>query len=68
MELAVSELQINKVCDYTYELATMISAFWNNCKVHGSEEEQSRVLLLDACRKVMSKAFDLLGMQKIDKI
>lgn len=68
LELAVSELQINKVCDFIYEIACQIQAFYQNCKVHGSEEERSRILLLDACRKVMSKAFDLLGMMKIDKI
>jgi arginyl-tRNA synthetase len=36
--------------------------------VVGSQEEESRVLLLEATKKVMAKAFDLLGMKTIDRI
>jgi len=28
----------------------------------------SRILLLDACRKVMGKSFELLGMETIERI
>lgn len=68
LELAVSDLQINRVCDLVYEIAVKIAEFYNISKVVGSQEEQSRVLLLEATKKVMAKAFDLLGMKTIDKI
>lgn len=68
LELAVSDLQINRVCDLVYEIAVKIAEFYSVSKVVGSEEEHSRVLLLEATKKVMAKAFDLLGMKTISKI
>ncbi len=68
LELAVTDLQINRVCDLVYEIACKISEFYQTSKVHGSEEEISRILLLEATKKVMAKTFDLLGMKTIDKI
>jgi arginyl-tRNA synthetase len=66
--MAVSDLQINRVCDLVYEIAVKISEFYGESKVVGSDEEASRILLLEATRKVMKKTFDLLGMKTIDKI
>jgi len=64
----VSDLQINRVCDLVYEIAVKIAEFYSASKVVGSEEEHSRVLLLEATKKVMAKTFDLLGMKTIQKI
>jgi arginyl-tRNA synthetase len=68
LDLAVTDLQINKVCDLIYEIACKIADFYQESKVKGSPEEKSRVLLLWATKKVMAKTFDLLGMSTIDKI
>lgn len=68
LELAVSDLQINRVCDLVYEIAVKIAEFYSASKVVGSEEEHSRILLLEATKKVMAKTFDLLGMKTISKI
>jgi arginyl-tRNA synthetase len=65
LEMAVSDLQINRVCDLVYEIAVKIAEFYAESKVIDSPEEHSRVLLLEATKKVMSKAFDLLGMKTI---
>jgi len=59
---------VKNVCDFTYDMATKIGEFYTQCKVIGGEEELSRVLLLDASRKVMAKSFDLLGMKTIEKM
>ena len=34
----------------------------------GTDEEASRILLLESVRKVMAVCFDLLGMKTIEKI
>jgi arginyl-tRNA synthetase len=68
LELAIADLQINRVCDLVYEIATKISEFYHQSKVLGSDEEISRILLLEATVKVMAKSFEILGMQTIDKI
>jgi arginyl-tRNA synthetase len=51
-----------------YEIAVKIAEFYQQSKVIGSDEEMSRILLLEATKKVMAKTFDLLGMKTIDKI
>ena len=66
--MAITDLQINRVCDLVYEIAVKISEFYSQSKVIGSEEEQSRIILLEATKKVMAKTFDLLGMKTIDRI
>lgn len=68
LELAVADLQINRVCDLVYEIAVKIADFYNTSKVVGTPEEQSRILLMEATKKVMAKSFEILGMQTIDKI
>ena len=68
LELALSTLQLNCICDLLYEIAVKIGEFYNESKVIDSPEEKSRILLLEATRKVMAKTFDLLGMKTIEKI
>ena len=68
LDLAISDLQINRVCDLVYDIAVKIGQYYSACKVHNSPEEASRVLLLESVRKVMAVCFDLLGMKTIDKI
>jgi len=67
---ASSELMANRICDQLYEIATKIGEFYNNkdCRVVGTDQELSRLILLDATRKVMKVCFDLLGMKVINKI
>lgn len=64
----MQDLQINKVCELVAEIADNIGGFYRDSKVVGSDEEISRVLLLEATRKVMAKSFDLLGMMPVDKM
>ena len=68
LELTVNELQLNRLCDLLYEIATKISEFYSQSKVVDSEHEESRILLLEATRKVMEVTFHLLGMKTIEKI
>jgi len=51
-----------------YDIATKIAGFYNNSKVVGTDEESSRLLLLEATKKVMEVNFELLGMKTIDRI
>ena len=68
LELAIADLQLNRLCDSLYEISTKIAEFYNQSKVLDSEQEESRILLLEAVRKVMEVCFDLLGMKTIEKI
>jgi len=68
LDLAVTDLQINRLTDQLYDISCKIGEFYSQSKVLGSEEEKSRIILLEATRRVMAKCFDLLGMKTIDRI
>lgn len=66
--MAISDLQINRVCDLVYDIAVKIGQYVSAVRVKDSPEEASRVLLLESVRKVMAVCFNLLGMKTIEKI
>lgn len=68
LELAINDLQLNRLCDLLYEISTKIAEFYQQSKVIDSEQEESRVLLLEAVKKVMEVCFDLLGMKTIERL
>ena len=68
IDLAMTDLQMNRLTDQLYEIAVKISEFYQNSKVLGSPEEKSRILLLEATRKSMALLFTLLGMKTIERI
>ena len=68
IDLAVTDLQINRICDLVYDISVRIGQFWSACRVIGAENEASRILLLESVRKVMAQCFHLLGMKTITKM
>jgi arginyl-tRNA synthetase len=57
-----------RLTELLFEISQKIGAFYGECKVIGSEEQTSRLILMEATRKVMLQIFDLLGMQTLNKI
>ena len=60
---------INNVCDellphrfteYLFELAEHFNAFFRDCRVEGAEKETSRLLLVEATRRVLKQGLTLL--------
>ena len=68
LDLAVNDLQVNRICEILFDIATKIGQYYSAVRVTGTPEEASRVLLLDSVRKVMATCFNLLGMRTISKI
>jgi arginyl-tRNA synthetase len=68
LDLTLNDLQLNRLTDLLYEIAVKIGEFYQQSKVLGDPEEHSRILLLEATRKVMSVLFHLLGMKTIERI
>lgn len=68
IDLAMTDLQLNRITDLLYEIAVKIGEFYQQSKVLGAPEEKSRILLLEATRRVMHLLFNLLGMKTIDRI
>lgn len=64
----LEDLYPYRVCDFLYALSIAVSDFVTQCKVLGSPEMESRLLLCRASAVVMRQCFDLLGIQHVKRI
>ncbi|CAK0784285.1 hypothetical protein CVIRNUC_007489 [Coccomyxa viridis] len=62
------DLAPNRLTEYIYELANLFSTFYTECKVAGSENEDSRLLLCEATAIVMRQTLSLLGIKPLYRI
>ena len=56
------------ICTYVYDLSNAASDFATRCRVLGSPEMKSRLLLCQATVSAMEQAFDLLGIRQVKRI
>ncbi|KAK9813474.1 hypothetical protein WJX73_001024 [Symbiochloris irregularis] len=68
VELVLDELAPNRLTEYVYDLAEKFSGFYTECKVAGSEYEDSRLLLCEATAVIMRQTFKLLGITPLDRL
>lgn len=68
INVVVKELAIHKLCDYVYNLAVKISEGYGKYKVLDKEHQQTRLMLILAIKLAMKQAFDLLGIEPLEKI
>jgi arginyl-tRNA synthetase len=59
----VADLQLNRLCDYLYDLANAVAAFHRDCRVLGDPAMVSRLNLLKATQRVMETGLNLLGLE-----
>ena len=68
IETTLEDLYPYHICDFLYSVATAASEFVTQCKVLGSPEMESRLLLCRATTVVMRQCFDLLGIRAVYRI
>ena len=68
IELTLGDLFPYHVCEYVYRLANAASDFVTQCKVLGSPEMNSRLLLCHVTTIAMKQCFDLLGIRHVKRI
>lgn len=68
VEDMLEELMPNRLTDYLYTLSETFSSFYTECKVLGSEQEQSRLLLVEATARIIRQCFTLLGITPLYRI
>jgi arginyl-tRNA synthetase len=68
IELTLDDLFPYHVCNYVYDVAVAGSKFVSKCRVLGSDEMKSRLLLCRATTLAMSQCFDLLGIRHVKRI
>lgn len=62
------DLLPNHLTEYLFELAEKFNAFFRDCRVEGTNEEGSRLVLLEASRKVLETGLHLLGIKTVEKM
>ncbi len=68
LEVVDRELLPNRLSDYLYHLAEKFHAFFRDCQVVGSKEENSRLLLCELTRKILKKGLYILGLKTLEKM
>lgn len=62
------DLMPNRLCDYLFELAEKFNAFFRDCRVEGSEEQNQRLALCELTGKVLKQGMEILGLKTVTKM
>lgn len=64
----MQDLLPNRLTEYLYNLAEKFHTFFHNCRVEGSLQQNSRLLLCEAVANVLAQGLDLLGLKQLQKM
>ena len=62
------DLLPNRLTDYLYVLAEKFHAFFRDCRVEGSPQEDSRLLLCEAAARVLKQGLTILGLKTLERM
>jgi arginyl-tRNA synthetase len=62
------DLLPNRLCEYLFELAEHFNAFFRDCRVEGTPEQESRLALVKATARVLAAGLHLLGLQDLERM
>lgn len=68
INLVAEELLPNRLTDYLYVLAEKFNAFYRDCQVEGTLEEDSRLLLSELVAHTMKQGLHLLGVETVERM
>jgi arginyl-tRNA synthetase len=68
LESMSKDLLPNRLCDYLYVLSEKFNAFYRDCRVEGSEQEASRLLLCEATARILAKGLQILGLKTVERM
>ena len=62
------DLLPNRLCEYLYELAEKFNAFFRDCRVEGTPEEGSRLVLCELTSRVLKQGLEILGLDTVERL
>jgi arginyl-tRNA synthetase len=68
IDQTVRELMPHVLTDYLFRLAEKFHRFFHDCRVEGSEYQNSRLLLCGLVERVLCLGFSLLGLKTLEKM
>jgi len=68
IEQFIAHLQVHFLAEYCYELTNKFTTFYTNCRVVGVPEQESRLILCEATRRILKHAFTMLGFTPLERL
>jgi arginyl-tRNA synthetase len=68
LDLVADDLLPNRLTDYLYALAEKFNAFFRDCRVEGSPQQNERLLLCEAAARVLKQGLNILGIQTVERM
>lgn len=68
LDQVANDLMPNRLTDYLYGLAEKFNAFFRDCRVEGSPQQNSRLLICEAVARTMKQGLAILGVQAVEKM
>ncbi len=68
LDLVATDLLPNRLTEYLFALAEKFNAFFRDCRVEGTPEQDSRLLLCELVARTMKQGLDLLGISTVDRM
>lgn len=68
LEIITEDLMPHHLCEYLYQLADKYNAFFRDCRVIGSPEQDARLALCALAEKTLKTGMDLLGLTTIERM
>ncbi len=68
LEQMTQDLLPNRLADYLFNLAEHFNIFFRDCRVQGSPEQNSRLLLCEATARVMQTGMNILGLKVLERM
>jgi arginyl-tRNA synthetase len=68
IEMVARDLLPNRLTDYLYELAEKFNAFFRDCRVEGTAEEGSRLVLCELTARILKQGLEILGLETVDRM
>lgn len=62
------DLLPNRLSDYLYDLAEKFHAFFRDCRVEGTQEENSRLVLCELTGRMLKQGLYILGLKTMDRM
>lgn len=68
LQHVANDLMPNHLTDYLYNLADKFNAFFRDCRVEGSPEQNQRLLLCEAVARVLKQGLTIVGVPIVNKM
>ncbi len=68
LEQVDQDLLPHRLTDYLFGLAEKFHAFFRDCRVEGSEQQNSRLLLSELVARLMKQGLEILGVKTVERM